>query len=69
MSGLSINFNSVEGVVRVYKLQKNQDVMLMYQKRQGSRGNGGIMRFVFTNFQADNYGTFSGDSEGTGVYN
>ncbi len=27
-----------------------------YQKRQASIGNVGIRRFVFTNFQADNYG-------------
>ncbi len=33
-------------------------------KRQGSLGNVGIMGFVFTNFQADNYGTSSGDDEG-----
>ncbi len=29
----------------------------------------GIMGFVFTNFQADNYGTSSGDDEGNCVYN
>ncbi len=27
------------------------------------------MGFVFTNFQADNYGTSSGDDEGNCVYN
>ncbi len=36
-------------------------------KRQGSLGNVGIMGFVFTNFQADNYGTSSGDDEGNCV--
>ncbi len=38
-------------------------------KRQGSLGNVGIMGFVFTNFQADNYGTSSGDDEGNCMYN
>ncbi len=38
-------------------------------KRQGSLGNVGIMRFVFTNFQTDNYGTSSGNDEGNCVYN
>ncbi len=33
-------------------------------KRQGSLVNVGIMGFVFTNFQANNYGTSSGDDEG-----
>ncbi len=32
-------------------------------------GNVGIMGFAFTNFQADNYGTSSGDDEGNCVYN
>ncbi len=40
-----------------------------YQKRQGSLGNVGTRRFVFTIFQADNYGTSSGDDEGNCVYN
>ncbi len=40
-----------------------------YQIRQGSPGNVGIMGFVFTNFQADNYGTSSGDDEEKCVYN
>ncbi len=30
-------------------------------KRLGNMGNVGIRRFVFTNFQVDNYGTSSGD--------
>ncbi len=33
-------------------------------KIQGSLGNVGIMGFVLTNFQTDNYGTSSGDDEG-----
>ncbi len=37
--------------------------------KEGSLGNVGIRRFVFTNFQADNYGTSSGDDEGNFVYN
>ncbi len=36
-------------------------------KRQGSLGNVGIIGFVFTNFQADNYGTSSGYDEGNCV--
>ncbi len=39
------------------------------QKRQGSLANVRARRFVFTNFQADNYGTSSGDDEGNCVYN
>ncbi len=39
------------------------------KKGQGNLGNAGIMRFVFTNFQADNYGTLSGDDEGNRVDN
>ncbi len=38
-------------------------------KRQGSLCNVGIMGFVFTNFQTNNYGTSSGDDEGNCVYN
>ncbi len=38
-------------------------------KRQGTLGNVGIMSFAFSNFQADNYGTSSGDDEGNCVYN
>ncbi len=41
----------------------------LYQKRQGNLGNVGIMRFVFTNLQADNYDTSSGDDEGNRIYN
>ncbi len=41
----------------------------MYQKRHGSLGNVGIMRFVFINFQADNYDASSSDDEGNCVYN
>ncbi len=40
----------------------------VFQKRQGSLGNVGTRRFVFTNFQADNYGTSSVD-EGNCVDN
>ncbi len=43
--------------------------VIIYQKDKGSLGNVGIMGFVFTNFQADNYGTSSGDDEGNCVYN
>ncbi len=39
------------------------------KKRQGSLGNVGIRRFVFTIFQVDNFGISSGDDEGNGVYN
>ncbi len=39
------------------------------KKTKGSLGNVGIMGFVFTNFQADNYGTSSGGDEGNCVYN
>ncbi len=42
---------------------------LLIPKRQGSLGNVGIMGFVFTNVQADNYGTSSGDGEENCVYN
>ncbi len=33
--------------------------LFLIPKRQGSLGNVGIMGFVFTNFQTDNYGTSS----------
>ncbi len=33
------------------------------KKTKESLGNVGIIGFVFTNFQADNYGTSSGDDE------
>ncbi len=39
------------------------------QKRPGSPGNVGVNLFVFTNVQADNNGTSSGDDEGNCVYN
>ncbi len=40
-----------------------------FPKRQGILGNFGIMRFVFTNFQADNYGSSSGDDDEKRMYN
>ncbi len=43
--------------------------MLVYTKRQGCLGNVGIMGFVFTSFQGDNYGTSSGNDEGNCMYN
>ncbi len=42
---------------------------LFLPKDKGSLGNVVIMGFVFTNFQADNYGTSSGDDEGNCAYN
>ncbi len=41
---------------------------LLIPKKQGSLGNVGTKIFVFTNFQADNYGTSSGDDEWNSVY-
>ncbi len=39
-----------------------------FNKKTRSLGNVGIMGFVFTNFQTDNYGTSSDDNEGNWVY-
>ncbi len=39
------------------------------KKRHGSLGNVDITRFVFTNFEGNNYGISSGDDEGNCVYN
>ncbi len=60
------NLVFVKGLRKHRRLSK---IRLMYQKDKGSPGNVGIMGFVFTNFQADNYGTSSGDDEGNCVYN
>ncbi len=40
-----------------------------HTKKQRSLGNVGIRRFVFTNVQAGNYDTSSGDDEGNCVFN
>ncbi len=61
---------SRRGSKYVTDIIKDFSVTAIYlPKRQGSLGNVGIMRFVFTNFQADNYGTSSGDDEGNCMYN
>ncbi len=61
--------SSFFNISQLFDFEVSDEALINTPKRQGSLGKVGIMGFVFTNFQADNYGTSSCDDEGNCVYN